>query len=128
MHHVVAAAGSPRIACMSEMCTVFHSVEWSMHGVAWQVRHFRVVNTGAQAVVCSLAAPLPESSGFGLAPGRFTLPPAPPNGDLPSIEATATLLVRACGIRPCLANISVDCDKCFTIVLYNLTATSTICA
>ena len=58
-----------------------------------QVRRFWAVNAGAQAVVCALAAPLPESSGFALAPGRFTLRPAPASGDLPAIEAIASLLV-----------------------------------
>ena len=58
-----------------------------------QVRRFWAANTGAQAVVCVLAAPLPESSGFALTPGRFTLRPAPASGDLPAAEATASLLV-----------------------------------
>lgn len=91
--------------------------------MAWQVRHFRVVNTGAQAVVCSLAAPLPESSGFALAPGRFTLPPAPPNGDLPSVEATATLLVSFCALQTFLwlQQVLLGCT------FLTLMATSMIC-
>ena len=59
-----------------------------------QVRRFWAVNAGAQAVVCALAAPLPESSGFALTPGRFTLSPAPASGTLPVAEATASLLVH----------------------------------
>ena len=91
--------------------------------MAWQVRHFRVVNTCAQAVVCSLAAPLPESSGFALAPGRFTLPPAPPNGDLPSVEATATLLVSFYALQMFvwLRQVLLHCT------VLKLMATSTIC-
>ena len=82
-----------------------------------------MVNTGAQAVVCSLAAPLPESSGFALAPGRFTLPPAPLNGDLPSVEATATLLVRVCALQTVLwlQQVLLACS------FITLMATSTIC-
>lgn len=83
-----------------------HVRKWSISleraHMLWQVRHFRVVNTGTQAVVCSLAAPLPESSGFALSPGRFTLAPAPSSGSLPSNEATVTLLVSARAFCPVL--------------------------
>jgi hypothetical protein len=61
---------------------------------ARQIRSFWVVNAGGMAVVCALAAPLPASSGFALAPGRFILPAARDDGPLPAAEAAVSLLVR----------------------------------
>ena len=102
--YCMGVVGRPLLRCKLATGTALHHRTQAVHKkkvgqqcipgcMRGQVRRFWAVNTGAQAVVCTLAAPLPESSGFALAPGRFTLRPAPASGDLPATEATASLLV-----------------------------------